>query len=123
MALSPGSSSTSPIIVVGAGGKTGKLVLSKLNSLGLHAVGLTRDGRDLGIVGSTITYASGDVTKFDTLDRAFKNAGGVVFTASASKKGGDAAHVDYLGVSNAAKAAINNNVPRLVVVSSGAVTR
>ena len=54
---------------------------------------------------------------------AFKGAGGVIFTASASKKGGDAKHVDYLGVANTARAALENNVPRLVVVSSGAVTR
>lgn len=118
-----GSSSSAPIVVVGAGGKTGRLVLEKLKARGLYAVGVTRNGRDLGIGGSTISYGSGDVTKVDTLQSAFKGASGVVFTASASKKGGDAAHVDYLGVANTAKAALDNQVPRLVVVSSGAVTR
>lgn len=54
--------------------------------------------------------------------------GAMLFAASASAKGktrgvDDAYAVDQLGVINAAKCCIQRNIPRLVIVSSGAVTR
>mmetsp|Transcript_14506 Transcript_14506/g.22754 ORF Transcript_14506/g.22754 Transcript_14506/m.22754 type:complete len:374 (-) Transcript_14506:173-1294(-) len=119
----PGRAADAPIVVVGAGGKTGRLIVEKLARRGLYARGVTRDGRDLKVGGDTVSYAAGDVTQGASLDAAFKGASAVIFAASASKKGGDAAHVDYLGVANTAEAAIRNGVPRLVVISSGAVTR
>ncbi len=123
LAIEPGSDPQKPIVVVGAGGKTGRIIVEKLSKRGLYVKGVTRSGRDLEIGGSTVTYGSGDVTKPETLDAALQGAGGVIFAASASKGGGDAAHVDYLGVYNTAQATIKNNAGKLVVISSGAVSR
>ena len=47
----------------------------------------------------------------------------MIFAASASAKGNNAVDVDYQGVINAAQVCIQKNIPRLVIVSSGAVTR
>jgi nucleoside-diphosphate-sugar epimerase len=64
-----------------------------------------------------------DVTKVETLEGAIKDASVVIFAASASSKGGKAKDVDYLGVANVARECVRLGVPRLVVISSGAVTR
>mmetsp|Transcript_17622 Transcript_17622/g.38112 ORF Transcript_17622/g.38112 Transcript_17622/m.38112 type:complete len:255 (+) Transcript_17622:101-865(+) len=74
-----------------------------------------------------------DVTKLDSLLTMVdqidnKNIGAMIFAASASVKGktpgvNDAYTVDCQGVINAAQCCIQRNIPRLVIVSSGAVTR
>ena len=72
-----------------------------------------------------VTYGSGDVTNSASIMNAVKGASGVIFAASSSgkKKGGDPAHVDYLGVYNTARACLDCEVPKLVVISAGTVTR
>lgn len=47
----------------------------------------------------------------------------MIFAASASRKGGRAEQVDYIGVKNVAEAAVRLKIPRLVVISSAAVTK
>ena len=74
-----------------------------------------------------------DVTKLDSLlsmvdQTDSKKIGAMIFAASASVKGktpgvNDAFTVDCQGVINAAQCCIQRNIPRLVIVSSGAVTR
>lgn len=64
-----------------------------------------------------------DVTKPETLAQVIDGAGAVIFASSASGKGGNALQVDCIGAENVAKACIQAGVPRLVVVSSLAVTR
>jgi uncharacterized protein YbjT (DUF2867 family) len=63
-----------------------------------------------------VSFGTGDVTKYESIKNAIKGASGVIFAASASgkKKGGDPAHVDYLGVYNTAKACLECRVPKLV---------
>ena len=99
------------IVVLGAGGKTGKLIVEKLQSAGIPVAATSR------------TITNTDVTKIDTLESALKGASAVIFAASASSKGGTAEKVDYLGVENTAKECVRLKVPRLVVISSAAVTR
>lgn len=121
-----GTDPNHPIVVVGAGGKCGKLCTEILNQKGLYTKALTRSGRDvLGSPSKFVSYSPGDVTSFDSIKDAIKGASGVIFAASASgkKKGGDPAHVDYLGVYNTAKACLDCEVPKLVVISAAAVTR
>ncbi len=64
---------------------------------------------------SYVSYAPGDVTNYDSIKAAIEGASGVIFAASASgkNKGGDPAHVDYLGVYNTAKACLECGVPKL----------
>lgn len=121
-----GTSPDSPIVVLGAGGKVGKLCTEILAKQGRYVRAVTRSGREvLGSPSDYVTYASGDVTKYDTLEETLKGSSGVIFAASASgkKKGGDPAHVDYYGVYNTAKACLADSVSKLVVVSAGTVTR
>ena len=47
----------------------------------------------------------------------------MIFAASASSKGGSAQQVDYVGVENVAKECVRLGIPKLVVISSGAITR
>ena len=47
----------------------------------------------------------------------------MIFAASASRKGGKAKEVDYIGVENVAKECVRLKVPKLVVISSGAITK
>ncbi|CAM9322475.1 unnamed protein product [Ectocarpus sp. 13 AM-2016] len=116
----------SPIAVVGAGGKTGKLAVEGLLKRGRNVRAVTRTGEFSlrgGDGGDLMTTAAGDVTKTDTLKQALAGCGAVLFCASASKKGGNAEAVDYQGVLNTAQACVELGVPRLVVISSGAVTK
>ncbi|CAM9547189.1 unnamed protein product [Scytosiphon promiscuus] len=119
----------SPIAVVGAGGKTGRLAVEGLLKRGKAVRAVTRTG-DFSLAGSgggadleMMSKAAGDVTKADTLKQALAGCGAVLFCASASKKGGNAEAVDYQGVLNTARACVDLGVPRLVVISSGAVTK
>jgi uncharacterized protein YbjT (DUF2867 family) len=112
---------------LGAGGKVGKLCTEILAKQGLYALAVTRSGRvvleDSATKNPYVTYGAGDVSKYESVAAAVKGASGVIFTASASREGGDPAHVDYLGVYNAAKACLEFNVPKLVVISAGTCTR
>jgi uncharacterized protein YbjT (DUF2867 family) len=66
------------------------------------------------------------VTSLESVCAAIKatpNLGAVVFAASVGSKGGDAFNVDKDGVLKVARCCIQENIPRFVVVSSGAVTK
>lgn len=126
LALSP--SSEHPIVVLGSNGKTGKQIVSLLAKSGVAVRPTLRDAvkgaslfKDLG--DSALPVVAADVTKADTLDPAIRDASAVIFAASASSKGGNAQQVDYLGVKTVAEECIKMKVPRLVVISSGAITR
>ena len=120
------SSSSGPVTVLGSNGKTGKMIVQYLSSKGV-AVRPTsyRIGGEnpfVGLAGVEIP-SLGDVTKVATLEPALKDSKAVIFAASASNKGGKADKVDFEGVVNVANECIRLKVPRLVVISSGAVTR
>ena len=113
-----------PVIVLGANGGTGRECVAALLKDGRPCIAATRSGTFPSEASDGLTTVSADVTSLDSLSKVItENVGAVIFAASASAKGGNAAAVDRDGVLNAAKACINANVPRLVVVSSGAVTR
>lgn len=113
-------------MVLGANGKTGRLTVQKLSELGVQVRPTFRDASSAapfeGLPG-VLPAVSADVTKAETLDAAVSDASAVVFAASASSKGGNAKDVDFLGLENVAKECIRCKVPRLVVISSGAITR
>ena len=80
---------------------------------------------------TNIQQGKADVTNLEsllTLVDQSSNVGAMIFAASCTLKGNDkssndALAVDYQGVINAAQCCIQRNIPRLVIVSSGAVTR
>eukprot|EP00607_Mallomonas_marina_P009214 CAMPEP_0182420152 /NCGR_PEP_ID=MMETSP1167-20130531/4720_1 /TAXON_ID=2988 /ORGANISM="Mallomonas Sp, Strain CCMP3275" /LENGTH=313 /DNA_ID=CAMNT_0024595685 /DNA_START=153 /DNA_END=1091 /DNA_ORIENTATION=- len=108
-----------PITIIGSGGKTGKLIKDTLTSKG-YAIRPTY--RELGKK-TEENAASADVKDVESLMKAVEGSSVVIFAASASRKGGDAKAVDYQGVENIARACVARNVPRLVVISSAAVTK
>jgi NAD(P)H-binding len=122
-----GSTPEHPIVVLGAGGKTGKLCTQVLAKKRLYCRAVTRSGRQtLEGSSSFVSYVIGDVSDYESTRAAIKGADGVIFAASASGKPkgrGDPAHVDYLGAYHTAKACLEENVPKLVLISAGAVTR
>lgn len=121
-----GSSADKPIVVIGAGGRVGKLCVETLASRGLHVCATTRSGRNvLDNDSKYVSYASADVTKYESVSNALKGASGCIFAASASgkKAGGEPPAVEFLGAYNTGKACLANNVAKLVLISSTAVTR
>lgn len=119
------SNSADLVAVLGSGGRTGQLVVSGLAKKGYRVRPVFR-GQPKGVDNlgdSLLPPAQADVTKIDTLESAISGATTVVFAASASRNGGSAQQVDYAGVENVAKECVRLKIPRLVVVSSGAITR
>ena len=129
------------VLVLGANGGTGRLVVQTLVAAGgstrgsgtrRPCVAATRSGLldyDLPTVGGD-TAANGsvktlavDVASLSSVRAAIgavPDLGAVVFCASSSK---DAFGVDRDGVVHAAASCLEFHIPRLVVVSSGAVSR
>lgn len=118
--VSASGDAAQPIVIVGSRGRTGKLILDKLKAKGA-AVRAATYNVDQNTDSAETIFA--DVKSVDSLITAVKGASTVIFAASASKKGGDAKAVDYLGVENIAKACVANKVPKLIIISSGAVTK
>mmetsp|Transcript_6181 Transcript_6181/g.15515 ORF Transcript_6181/g.15515 Transcript_6181/m.15515 type:complete len:419 (-) Transcript_6181:2301-3557(-) len=125
-ASSIGTSPDSPIVVLGGGGKVGKLCTQILASKGLYVRCTTRSGRQvLDGESQYVSYAPCDVTSDTSLAETLKGSSGCIFAASSSgkKKGGDPIDVDYVGCYKTAEACLAAKVPKLVVVSAGTVTR
>jgi len=120
---------TKSVVVLGAGGGTGRACVCALLEASRPCIATTRSGNfDYDTPSSLdvkLETASADVTSYESISAILtrENVGAIIFSASASTKGGDAAAVDRDGVLNAARACIEHNIARLVVVSSGAVTR
>ena len=134
------------ILVLGASGKTGRECVQYILQTGRPCIATTRTGTWTDLVENSVgdagqstratstnllTIATADVTDPSSLNAAIgglasttkSGLAGVIYAASASKQGGTAAAVDRDGVVAAARACIAANVPRFVVVSSGAVTQ
>jgi len=116
------------ISVIGSNGKTGCRVVNYALSKGYTVNAVSRSGKVEGWMPSAtnngiLVPMAGDVTKIDTLDAVLKGSSAAIFAASASKEGGSAMDVDKNGLINVAKACLRNKVPRLIIVSSGAVTK
>ena len=119
----PAHAASKPIAVIGSGGRTGSLCVAACLKRGLAVKALSRSGSPPpGFeANSLLSVAACDVRDPSTID--VSGAGAVIYAASGSKKGGSPHEVDNLGVVNAAKACVAAKVPRLVVISSTAVTR
>ena len=96
---------------------------------GRPCVAATRTGDFVGDASKLVTVAKGDVTDAASLASLItEQTGAVIFAASASrqadaKKTSNARAVDNIGLVNCAKLCIEKGVPRLVVVSSGGVSK
>ena len=118
------------ICVIGANGKTGSECVGACIARGINVVATSRGGVYAGLFNtnadenaSLLSSKVCDVTVPSTIATAIQGSRAVIFAASASKAGGTAAAVDNVGLVNVARACIENKVPHLVIVSSGAVTK
>ena len=118
-----------PVLVLGANGGTGLECVKYLQKKGRPCVAATRTGEFVGDASKLVTVAKGDVTSLASLEPLItEQTGAVIFAASASrqadaKKTSNAKAVDNVGLVNCAKLCIEKGVPRLVVVSSGGVSK
>ena len=118
-----------PVLVLGANGGTGLECVRYLQKKGRPCVAATRTGEFVGEANKLVTVAKGDVTDAASLASLItEQTGAVIFAASASrqadaKKTSNAKAVDNVGLVNCAKLCIEKSVPRLVVVSSGGVSK
>ena len=118
-----------PVLVLGANGGTGLECVRYLQKKGRPCIAATRTGEFVGEANKFVTVAKGDVTDAASLASLITDqTGAVIFAASASrqadaKKSSNAKAVDNIGLVNCAKLCIEKSVPRLVVVSSGGVSK
>ena len=123
------SAAAKPVLVLGANGGTGLECVRYLQKKGRPCVAATRTGEFVGEASKLVTVAKGDVTSLASLEPLITDqTGAVIFAASASrqadaKKSSNAKAVDNVGLVNCAKLCIEKSVPRLVVVSSGGVSK
>ncbi|CAK0815937.1 unnamed protein product, partial [Prorocentrum cordatum] len=115
------------VAVLGAGGKTGSLVVQALVDRGARVRALTRSGRLPGSASAApapgVELGRADVTDAASLAAGLAGATAAVFAAAWSRGGARPRDVDNRGLVKAALAARDAGVERLVVVSSIAVTR
>lgn len=117
-------SNNGPIVVIGANGRTGSECVGACNDRGIPVVATSRGGVYTGAYGtSNVQSKVCDVTNAATISSAIEGSKAVIFAASASKQGGTPNAVDNVGLVNVAEACIKQNIPQLVIVSSGAVTK
>ena len=115
-----------PITILGASGRTGALCVVSCLKRGVAVRALTRSGEcpdGIDPASPGLTVGKCDVREASSIAAGVAGSSGVVYAASASKKGGNAKLIDNLAVVAAAEACLANKVPRYAVVSSTAVTR
>jgi uncharacterized protein YbjT (DUF2867 family) len=120
-----------PVLVLGAGGGTGRECVNYLLGQNRPCIAATRTGElSDAPTSSLLTVLKGDVTSVESMSKLIlpNSLSGVIYAASASrqaeaKKASNARAVDEVGVVECAKLCIANEVPRLVLVSSGGVSK
>lgn len=114
------------IVVLGSNGKTGEQIVRILSEMGnkVQPTSYSLKTNKFESVINAYPPIKADVNDDpSSLSVVLSGAKAVIFAASASRNGGNAEKVDFIGVDNVAKACIQAKVPRLVVISSGAITR
>ena len=127
---------TEPIAIVGASGRTGALCVASCLRRGIPVRALTRSGAwsppatdvEDGSITLTVDNDLLSIEQCDARDPAALEAGvagcrGVIYAASASKKGGNAKAIDNEAVVKAGHACIAKGVGRYILISSTATTR
>lgn len=112
-----------PIVVLGSGGQTGRLIVDYLVKKKVYVRPTYRANLPTYEDEVVDKPRQVDVTKKDSIEQAISGAAAVIFAASASKSGGSAEQVDFQGVANVAEICVRNKIPRLIVISSGAISK
>jgi uncharacterized protein YbjT (DUF2867 family) len=114
------------VLVVGATGGTGRLVVSTLLENGFNVRAFVRNvERANKLLGSKVKYVKGDVREIESIRSALKGVTQMI-SAIGAGQGGDAKNgpefVDYGGVKNLSDAASAANLDHFVLISSMGVT-
>lgn len=118
-------SSGGTVLVVGATGETGKLVVARLVDEGYTVRAFVRDAvKGRKVLGKKVALVTGDVTIPATIEPAFNDVDYVISAVGATAASGNnrPEKVDYEGVKNLADAAAAAGVKQFVLVSSMGVT-
>ena len=114
------------VLVAGATGGTGSLVVAELIEQGYPVRAFVRStARAVERLGTDVEAVVGDLKDPDSIAAALEGVGAVINTASASVSGGpenSAEHVDFEGARNLAEAALAAGAGQYVLVSSRGVT-
>jgi uncharacterized protein YbjT (DUF2867 family) len=127
-ACATGAPTTIPnsVLVVGASGQTGQLVVAQLAAEGYAVRAMVRDAAKPGVAfPSAVTVVSGDVKDPASLGPAMAGMQSVISAVGAkTAKGPDRPEmIDYQGVKNLAEAARAAGIRQFVLVSSRSVTQ
>ena len=109
------------VLVAGASGRNGRVVLRQLAQLGVPARGMTRDAAAARAeIGAQFDWVEADVTKPETLSGAFQGVDVVISAVATSMPvgGNRPERVDYEGTVNLARAAKAAGVTRFVIITS-----
>jgi len=123
-ALGGASPAKKPVAVLGANGRTGRLCVEELVSKGQPVKALTRTGTFDHVQSPLVTVERADVTNIGELKQHLDGCKAAIFAAAYSRNAGnDPSEIDNQGLANTATVAKEVGLDRVVVVSSGAVTR
>ena len=120
---SPSVVAADKVLVVGATGRTGKLIVPELEAQGFEVRAFVRDAdKAREVLGPDVEIVTGDITDPATIPPTLE---GVKFIISAVGAGRKALpeNVDYEGVSNLAAAAAAADIDQLVLLSSMGTTQ
>jgi len=114
------------VLVAGATGGTGQMVVKHLLEQGYDVKALVRSiDKARGLFGDTVEYATGDVRNPDQLIEAMVGVDYVISSVGGSRndKSNYPEQVDFGGVRNMADVAAASGVKQMVLVSSSGVTQ
>ncbi len=114
------------VLVAGATGQTGRLIVSDLLASGFEVRALVRDeAKARQLLGDKVELVKGDIKDPATLATAFAGTDAVISAVGArGAKGPDRPEaIDYQGVKNLVDAAVANRSQQFVLVSSRSVTQ
>ena len=114
-----------PVLVVGATGRTGRLIVGRLLERGVAVRALVRDAaKGHEVLPAEVPQFVGDLRRSETLAKPLAGAGAVIVATCGSAEGGnDAETVDYYGAFHLMPAAAAAGVELVVFVSTIHATR
>jgi uncharacterized protein YbjT (DUF2867 family) len=119
-ALREAKMSEGPVLVVGATGRTGSLIVGRLVERGVSVRALVRDAaKGRKVLPPEVPQFVGDVRHSETLTEPIAGAGAVIIaTCSSAEHDNDAETIDYHGTSNLIRQAAAADVGLVVFVST-----
>jgi uncharacterized protein YbjT (DUF2867 family) len=114
-----------PVLVVGATGRTGRLIVDRLLSQGISVHALVRDEqKGTELLGPGVRQFVGDVRNSHTLIAPMRGVGAVIVATSGGAEHDNSAElVDYFGTSNLIREAAAAHVDLVVFLSTISATR